>query len=130
MADEIRQTRQVNSDGSASVRTTEVDDKSNDAADARSVASRIVWFIAGLISILLVFRFAFILLGANTANSFANFIYSASHPFASPFFGLFDYKQVYGESNFEVSTLVAIIVYLLIAYGIAKLLTITQPRQD
>ncbi|HET7059890.1 MAG TPA: hypothetical protein VFH99_01030 [Candidatus Saccharimonadales bacterium] len=129
MADQIQQTRQANSDGTASVRTTKIVDNDNDQIDSKdSIASRIVWFIGGVIAILLAFRFVFILFGASNSNGFASFIYSVSHPFASPFFGLFSYKQQYGEARFELSTLVAIIVYLLIAYGIGKLLTIRRPR--
>lgn len=129
MADQLTQTRQVNSDGTASVQTTEVVDNTNQKVDNPSIASRIVWFIAGTIATLLAFRFVLILLGANSANGFANFIYTVSHPFAAPFFSLFSYKQRYGDARFEVSTLVAIFVYLLLAYGISKLLTIKQPRQ-
>ena len=95
-----------------------------------SLAARIVWFIAGVIIVLLAFRFVFVLLGANPSNGFANFIYTASHPFAAPFFGLFGYSLHYGVSRFELSTLVAMLVYALIAYGLARLFTIAdrQPR--
>ena len=130
MSDQIQQTRQVNSDGTASVQTTEVVDNTDQKVDNTSLAARIVWFISGVLATLLAFRFVFILLGANSSNGFADFIYNVSHPFAAPFFGIFDYTQVYGEAKFEVSTLVAIFVYLLVAYGIAKLLTIRQPRQS
>ncbi|CAN5154654.1 hypothetical protein BH09PAT3_BH09PAT3_6690 [soil metagenome] len=128
MAEQIQQTRRVNSDGTASVETTEVVDTGNDVARKDSIASRIVWFIAGVIAALLAFRFVFVLLGANSSNGFADFIYTVSHPFAAPFFGIFGYTQTYGEAKFEFSTLLAIVVYLLVAYGISKLLTIRQPR--
>lgn len=130
MAQEVRQTRQVNSDGTASLQTTEVATAEKSSVDNTSLAARIVWFIAGVIAVLLTFRFVFVLLGANKANGFADFIYSVSHPFASPFFGLFSYTQQYGETKVEFSTIVAIFVYLLAAFGIAKLLTIRKPRQD
>jgi hypothetical protein len=48
-----------------------------------SVLSQVIWLVAGVILLLLAFRFILSLLGANTANSFANFIYSASHPFVA-----------------------------------------------
>lgn len=129
MADHIQQTRQVNSDGTASVKTTEIVSNPHDRVDSTdSIAARIIWFITGVIVTLLAFRFVFILLGASSSNGFANFIYSASHPFASPFFGLFNYTQQYGTARFELSTLVAIAVYLLVAYGIARLLTIFRPQ--
>jgi hypothetical protein len=128
MADQIQQTRQVNSDGTASVQTTEVVDNHKDVASKPSVAARLVWLIAGVISGILAFRFIFILLGANRNNGFADFIYTVSHPFAAPFFGLFSYDETIGEAKFELSTLVAIVVYLLVALVIAKLVTIRRPR--
>jgi cation transport ATPase len=129
MADKIEQTRQVNSDGTASVQTTEVVDNTNQKVDNTSLLARIIWFIGSVLAVLLAFRFVFILLGANSSNGFADFIYTISHPFAAPFFGIFGYTQVYGEAKFEVSTLLAIAVFLLVAYGLAKLVTIRRPKQ-
>ena len=130
MADQIRQTKQVNSDGTASVQTTEVVDNTRQTVSKSSLAARVIWLIVSVVAALLAFRFMFILLGANRSNGFADFIYTVSHPFASPFFGLFNYEQVYGEAKLEFSTLVAIFVYILVGYGISKLITIRQPGQD
>ena len=99
------------------------------AADnhSQNVLSRIIWFVAGVIIFLLAFRFVLSLLGANTTNSFANFIYNASHPFVSPFFGLFSYNNIqYGVSRFEVYTLVAIAVYAVVAWGLSALVNINR----
>jgi hypothetical protein len=90
-----------------------------------SILSQIIWLIAGVILILLAFRFVLSLLGANTSNSFAHFIYSASHPFVAPFFGLFNYNNIqYGVSRFEVYTLVAMAVYLAVAWILSYLANI------
>jgi hypothetical protein len=91
------------------------------------VAQRVVWFIAGLISIIIALRFVFLLLGANQGAAFTDFIYSLSAPFVAPFVGIFG-EPTYGQSVFEVSSLLAIAVYLLIAWGITKLLTLNRPR--
>ena len=93
------------------------------------VAQRIVWFVAGLISIIIAIRFVLLLLGANQAAGFTDFIYSLSGAFVAPFVGIFG-EPTYGASVFEVSSLLAIVVYLLIALGIAKLLTIGRPREE
>ena len=90
------------------------------------VAARVVWFIAGIIIALLAIRFILILLGASAASSFVSFIYSVSYPFAAPFFGIFGYSVAYGVAKAELSTLVAIAIYALIAWGIARLLTIRR----
>lgn len=93
------------------------------ADDNRSanVVSRAIWLVAGVILLLLAFRFLLSLLGANTTNSFANFIYDTSNPFVSPFFGLFNYNNIdYGIARFEIYTLVAMLVYAAIAWVLAS----------
>lgn len=127
MAEEIREVDQVVSrtpTGNRVQKTERVSDTRGDAAYKRNVASRVIWFIAGIILTLLAFRFVLSLLGANRNNGFASFIYSASYPFVAPFFGLFSYKASYGVSRFEFETLVAMAVYAVVAAGIAYLATI------
>lgn len=92
----------------------------------QNVLTNIVWFVAGVILILLGFRFVLTLLGANPANGFANFIYTTSHPFAAPFFGLFSYNYHYGVSRFEVYTLVAMLVYLVVAWLLTTLVNLNR----
>jgi uncharacterized protein YggT (Ycf19 family) len=94
-----------------------------------TVAERVIWFVAGVILILLAFRFVLALLGANPSNGFANFIYSTSHPFVAPFFSLFNYNNLPVDhiGRFEVYTLVAMAVYTAIAWGLSRLVTIGHP---
>lgn len=90
-----------------------------------NIISRIIWFVAGIILLLLAFRFVLALLGANTTNSFAQFIYNTSHPFVAPFFNLFNYNSIqYGVSRFEIYTLIAMAVYAAIAWVLAALANI------
>lgn len=128
MADQvIRET--VTSDGETVSRTKKVstDDREVRANDSRNLAERVVWFIAGLILILLAFRFILSLLGANRNNAFADFIYSASQPLVDPFFGLFSYNNYdYGVSRFEVYTLFAMLVYAVLAWGISALINLNR----
>ncbi|HET9721770.1 MAG TPA: hypothetical protein VFP32_01950 [Candidatus Saccharimonadales bacterium] len=94
---------------------------------AQNFLVRLIWFVAGVILVLLAFRFVLALLGANTTNWFANFIYTCSHPFVAPFFGLFSYDNYhYGVSRFEVYTLVAMVVYAVIAWGLTALVNISR----
>jgi hypothetical protein len=92
-----------------------------------NVAARVIWYVAGVLLVLLAFRFVFALLGANPNNGFANFIYTVSHPFVAPFFSLFGYNLRYGISRFETYTLVAMAVYAVIAWGLARLVTLNRP---
>jgi hypothetical protein len=92
------------------------------------MAARIVWYITGVIVTLLALRLILQLLGANEGNGFVDFIYGLSGIFAAPFFGMFNYQPTYGISYFEVGTLVAILIYALIGYGIAQLVTLGDRR--
>lgn len=96
----------------------------------RTVAVRIVWFIVGFIIVLLALRMALMLLAANESSPFVDFIYSLSGVFAMPFYGIFSYTPAYGSSYFEISSLVAIVVYALIGWGVAKALTITSAQPE
>lgn len=85
-----------------------------------------IWYVEGVLLILFAFRFVLALLGANPTNAFANFIYSTTMPFVSPFFSLFGYSAAYGVSRLEVYTLVTMAVYAIAGWGIVKLVTITR----
>ncbi len=126
MVERTEQVKEVSPDGRLE-RTTETVDRPNvNQAEGQTVAARVVWFIAGVLLTLLAFRFVLALLGANQSNGFANFIFSVSHPFVAPFFGLFSYDTTYGVSHVEIFTLIAMAVYALVAYGIARLMTINR----
>lgn len=85
--------------------------------------TQIVWYILGLVEILLAFRFVLKLLGANPAAGFTSFIYSATNVFAAPFLSVFGITKALG-STFEWTTLLAMFVYWVIAFGIIKLFLI------
>lgn len=89
------------------------------------MGQRVVWYVAGLIIAFLALRILLQILAANQGNAFVDFVYSVSGFFAAPFFGIFNYTPSYGRVMFEISSLVAIIVYALAAWAIAKALTLT-----
>jgi hypothetical protein len=82
--------------------------------------TQIVWYILGIIEVLLAFRFVLKLLGANPAAGFSGFIYGVTYIFAAPFLSVFGMTKVAG-SIFEWTTLLAMFVYWVIAFGIIKL---------
>src|SRR5688572_11942838 len=123
---EVRETneRQGNTDvHRQSVTTTS---KVNDI----TIIGRIVYYVFGVIITLLALRLVLLLLGANQGSPFVDFVYGLSGAFAWPFFGIFNYQPTYGQSTFELSSLVAIIVYALLAVGIVKLLTLTKSKDE
>jgi len=128
MTEDVQKVRETTTQSGDTVqKTTEASNSRAETEHHQNVAERVVWFVAGILLVLLGFRFLLSLLGANTTNGFANFIYSTSHPFVSPFFSLFSYKNYsYGVSRFEIYTLVAMIFYAVVAWGIAKLVTLNR----
>jgi len=94
------------------------------------IFQRVVWYITGAIIVLLLMRVILQLLGANDSAGFVSFVYSLSGMLAAPFFGIFSYEPSYGKSYLEVSTIVAIIVYYIVGWGIANLATITRPHEE
>lgn len=121
------------------VRNTEVQDGATNVqrqtvthaekADSRVVASRVIWYIAGFIIVLLLIRIVLLLLGANQGTGFVDFMYAISGVFAAPFSGIFG-SPTYGKFFFDTASVVAIVVYALIAWGISKLFTINKTNSE
>jgi len=88
----------------------------------------VVWFIAGAVEIFVAARFLGKLFGASAQSAFVNFIYQVSSPMVAPFTGIFG--DTGSKTNtFETASLVAIVVYAVIAWGLVVLIRIvTAPR--
>lgn len=82
--------------------------------------TQIVWYVLGLIEMLLAFRFFLRLLGANGGAGFTSLIYGVTYIFVAPFFNVFSITQVSG-SVLEWTTALAMFVYWVVAFGIIKL---------
>lgn len=99
-------------------------------ADARTRplyrGTQVVWYILGIIEVLLAFRFVLKLFGANPAAGFTSFIYGITQLFAAPFLNVFRVARVQG-SVFEWTTLLAMAVYGLVAWAIIKLFVMGKP---
>lgn len=87
--------------------------------------TQIVWYIFGILEILLAFRFLLKLFGANAQAGFSSFIYGLTYIFASPFLNVFNITRVEG-SIFEWTTLLAMAVYWLIAWGIIRIFVMSK----
>jgi hypothetical protein len=88
---------------------------------------KIVYYILGVFEVLFAFRLIFKLLGANPENILVSFIYLVSKPFLSLFIGIFRSATTEGieaQSVFELTTIIAMVVYAVIAWGIVKLIQI------
>ena len=87
--------------------------------------TQIVWYIFGVLEAFLLLRFILKLLGANTSALFTKFIYSVSDIFVAPFVNVFHITAVAG-SVFEWATLLALVIYYLVAWGIIELLVMSR----
>jgi len=87
----------------------------------------LIYYIFGALEILLAFRLVLKIMGANISSAFVSFIYGLSGIFILPFEGIFRRGVSEGletASVLEPSTLVAIIVYAFLGWGIVKLIRI------
>jgi len=87
--------------------------------------TQIVWYILGILEVLLAFRFLLKLAGANPGAGFTRIIYDLTLPFAMPFLSVFRITAVDGKI-FEWTTLLAMLVYWLIAVGIIRLFVMSR----
>ena len=91
-------------------------------------AAAVVGFIVGAVDIFIAARFLGKLLGASSASAFVHFIYQVSAVFVAPFTGIFG--DTGSKTNtFETASLVAIVVYAVIGWGVVVLIRIiTAPH--
>jgi uncharacterized protein YggT (Ycf19 family) len=87
---------------------------------------QVVWYILGVIEVLLTFRVILKLLGASTRSGFTSFIYALSNPFAQPFAGILKTSSA-SVMVLEWSTLIAMAVYAVVAYGLVSFLQLVKP---
>lgn len=92
--------------------------------------ARLVSFVFGVIIAFIALRFVLLLLGANEGNTFVDLVYGISGVFVVPFYGIFGNTPQFGHSVVDVSSIVAIIVYMLLAWGISSLVTIGSRNRD
>ena len=89
--------------------------------------NQIIWYILGLLEVLLIFRIVLKALGANPASGFTNLIYSITNPLALPFAGILGSPVITGTAIIEWSTIIAAIVYLIVAWGLVYLVDLIYP---
>lgn len=87
----------------------------------------LIYLIFGVIVGLLVIRVVLKLLAANPAAGFSNFVYNITNVFLAPFKNLLPTVGS-GQSVLEMSVLIAILVYLLIGWVLARLLMVLFAR--
>lgn len=97
------------------------------------VVANTVYFIFGLIDILLLFRLLLKVTGANAGSPFVASIYGFTQVLIYPFQGIFRTAVTPGlemRSVFEPATLIAMIFYAFLAWVIVKLISILTGHSD
>jgi uncharacterized membrane protein len=95
-------------------------DKTAEAARSSYQVSAFIWLMFGILISLIGLRVFLKLIGANPGSLFAQFVYSLTEVFLWPFHGLTGSPSVNGMV-LEISSIIAMIVYAIIAWAIAKL---------
>lgn len=91
--------------------------------------TRVIWYVFYALEALLLFRFVLKLLSANAEAGFTKLIYTLSSFPLSPFRLVFGTDNV-GGSIFEWSTVLAMLVYWVAAWGIIKLIVMVRPLNE
>ena len=92
-------------------------------------ASQLIWLLGGVLEVLLALRVILKLIGANAASPFAHLLYGVTGVFLVPFAGLTGTPASNGMV-LEISTLIAMIVYALLAWVVERLVWVLffRPR--
>jgi hypothetical protein len=95
------------------------------------MVENLVYFIFGLLEAFILFRFVLKLFAANAANGFVSFIYRSTDAFVAPFESMFRvWFGLEAGSVFEPASVVAIIVYAILAWAIIALLRVFAPESE
>jgi hypothetical protein len=90
-------------------------------------------FVFNLAAIGLFLRFLFRLFGASPSAPFVDFLYGSTAPLLSPFEGIFRPYVIERGYVIEFSTLIALVMYMLIAWLLVSLVSFvneqTLPRK-
>jgi YggT family protein len=103
------------------------------AANQNSSVARIVnivYYLFGALELLLAIRVVLHLVGANADNGFASLIYGVTAPFTALFASLLQNPVLSPTSTFEITTLIAMIAYAILAWILGRFiwLALSRPR--
>jgi YGGT family len=128
MAEHIEKV-QVNREGDREVRQRIVRDRGKEARLHAYQITQLIWVAFGFLISSIGLRVLLKLLGANPQNAFTNLVYQFTNLFLWPFNGMFASPSVNGMV-LEVSSLIAMFVYAVIAWIIARLAWLLIYRSD
>jgi hypothetical protein len=83
--------------------------------------SQFIWLLFGALEALIGIRVILLMIGANPASWFTAFVYQISEIFLWPFRNIVA-NPTFGNSVFEITSLIAMIVYALVGWAIVRLI--------
>lgn len=83
-------------------------------------ATQVIWLLLSLLEAMLALRVIFKLIAVNADNPFAMLLYNVTNLFVAPFASLTG-APAYGGMVFEISSIIGMIVYLLIAWALERI---------
>jgi len=89
--------------------------------------TQIIWTLVGILEIALGLRFVLKLIAANPDAGFARAIYGLTQPFLAPFTALVG-TPTSGGTVLEVTTLIAMAVYALLAWIVVRVIRVAIDR--
>ena len=129
----VRNERQdvITSDGSVvgqDVGTAAIVDRVEARRSTADWLSGMLSLIIGVIAILIAIRVVLKLLAANTESGFTRFIYNVTGPLVGPFQNIFGTPAAGNGATFEISSILAIAIYLLAGWLLIKLVHLVIDR--
>lgn len=131
---EVVQQETTAEEAAAPVRTTPGPDRvsrtsvrSVRTGDSYNRVTQGIWFVVGVVDVGLAIRFLFKLLGGSSQAGFVRFMYDVTQPLVAPFHGIFN-TTVQGKSILEPESLVAIVIYSLIGWGLVSMARLMSKR--
>jgi hypothetical protein len=102
------------------VRTTQ-HEEGREQRVATFQVTQLIWLLLGVLEIMLAMRVMFKLIAVNADNLFASLLYFVTGLFVAPFASLISAPAL-GSMVLEISTIIAMFVYLLIAWGFERII--------
>ena len=92
-------------------------------------ATQLIWLGLGILEAAIALRVMFKLIGVNETNAFATLLYNVTNLFVAPFASLTGAPAA-GGMVLEFSSIIAMVVYLLLAWGLERIVYVLfyRPR--
>lgn len=91
--------------------------------------TQLIWLLLGILEAAIALRVVFKMIAVNAANPFAALLYNVTNFFLAPFANLTGAPAV-GGKVLEISSIIAMVVYLLIAWALERIVYVLfyRPR--